>query len=166
MPTPTYTALANLTLTGTDSEVVFTSIPSGYRDLILIIGNMTSTAANTLYCRVNGDTGSNYGYMLALGTGSVTDSFGSTSTAAGLLLGAGAGIPSGTGTTCVAQFLDYSATDKFKTALSRFSNSAGEASMQTSRWASTTAINSLTLRVSPSGSFQSGSTFSLFGVIA
>lgn len=164
MPTNTYTALATLTLTGTDTEVVFASIPATYRDLILIIGNMTSTAANTLYCRVNGDTGSNYSYVYALGSGSATDSGQSTSTASGLLLGGLYGIPSATATTTVTQFLDYSATDKHKVSLSRYNSSSNETSMSAARWASTAAINSLTIRVAPSGSFQTGSTFSLFGI--
>jgi hypothetical protein len=166
MPTSTYTPLATITLTGTDSEIVFASIPSSYRDLILVIGNMTSSAANTLYCRVNGDTGSNYSYVFALGSGSVTDSNQSTSTGAGLLLGGLYGIPSATPTTTVTQFMDYSTTDKHKVSVSRYNSSSNETSMSAARWASTAAINSLTIRVAPSGSFQSGSTFSLFGVIA
>jgi hypothetical protein len=62
--------------------------------------------------------------------------------------------------------MDYSATDKHKTVLARHNNSAGEVSMSAGRWASNTAINSISLKVLPSGSFNSGATFSLYGVIA
>jgi hypothetical protein len=167
MPTPTYVPLATYTVTGSaDASVDFVSIPATYRDLILVIGNMTSTAANTLYVRLNGDTGSNYSYVFANGNGSSPSSNSSSSTAAGLLAGALIGIPSGTNTTTVMQLMDYSATDKHKTSLARYNNSAGEVAMVAARWANNTAVNSMTVRVAPSGSFNVGSTFSLYGIVA
>jgi len=164
MPTNTYTALATITLTGTDSEIVFTSIPNSFRDLILVVGNMTSTAANTFYLQANGDTASNYSWVTAWGTGSVTGS--ATLTNNGALIGAYTGLSTSTGQTTIVQLMDYSATDKHKTILARHNNSAGEVSMTASRWANTAAITSIALKILPSGSFNSGSTFSLYGVIA
>jgi hypothetical protein len=164
MPTNTYTPLATVTLTGSDSEIVFASIPTGYRDLILIVGNMTSTAANTFYLQTNGDTASNYSWVAAWGTGSGTGSASGTGT--GILIGGYTGLSTSTGQTTLVQLMDYSSSDKHKTVLARHNNSASEVLMSSGRWANTGAITSISLKVLPSGSFQTGSTFSLYGVIA
>ena len=162
MPTNTYTALATLTLTGTDTEVVFASVPNSYRDLVLVVGNMTATAANTFYVQLNGDTASNYSWVTAWGTGSGTGS--ATLTNNGALVGGYTGVSTSTGQTTIIQLMDYSATDKHKTVLSRHNNSAGEVSMTASRWANTAAVTQVNLKILPSGSFNSGSTFSLYGI--
>jgi hypothetical protein len=126
---------------------------------------MTATAANTFYLQANSDGGSNYSWVTAWGVGSGSGGS-ATLTNNGALIGAYTGLSTSTAQTTVVQLMDYSATDKHKTILARHNNSAGEVSMSASRWASNTAINSISLKVLPSGSFQSGSTFSLFGVIA
>lgn len=163
MPTNTYTALATITLGGTDSEVVFASIPATYRDLVLVVGNMTATSANTFYVQLNGDTASNYSWVTAWGPGS--GSGGSASlTNNGALVGGYTGVSTSTGQTTIIQLMDYSATNKHKTFLSRHNNSAGEVSMSAARWASNTAVNQVNLKILPSGSFNSGSTFSLYGI--
>lgn len=164
MPTNTYTPLATITLGSTTSTVTFSSIPATYRDLVLVVANMSATAANTFYLQANGDTASNYSWEVTWGSGSTTGSDALTNN--GALLGGYIGLSTSTGQTTLVQLMDYSATNKHKTFLSRHSNSAGEVAMSASRWANTTAINSITLKVLPSGSFNSGATFSLFGVIA
>jgi hypothetical protein len=164
MPTNTYTPLATITLGSTTSTVTFSSIPSTYRDLILVVGNMTATAANTFYLQANGDTASNYSWVAAWGDGSTTGSASLTNT--GALIGGYIGLSTSTRQTTLVQLMDYSASDKQKTILSRHNNSAGEVSMNAARWANNTAINSITLKILPSGSFNSGASFSLFGVIA
>lgn len=67
-------------------------------------------------------------------------------------------------TVAVVQVMDYSATDKHKTSLIRI-DSTNTTSAIAQRWASTTAVNSLTFSIG-SGVFAIGSTFSLYGVIA
>ncbi len=59
MPTATYIALANLTLTGTDAEVSFASIPATFRDLV-VITNVDGSTQTEMFVRLNGDTGNNY----------------------------------------------------------------------------------------------------------
>jgi hypothetical protein len=154
--------LATITLTGTDSEIVFASIPATFKDLILVVGSMTSTAANTFYLQMNGDTSSNYSWVTAWGTGSGTGSASLTNN--GNLIGGYTGVSTSTGQTTIVQLMDYSATDKHKAVLARHNNSAGEVSMSTSRWANTAAVNQINLKILPSGSFNSGTTFSLYGV--
>jgi hypothetical protein len=156
MPTPTYTALATVTLASTAASVTFSSIPATYRDLILVIQH--SGAGDSFTLRMNGDTGSNYSYVYMLGNGSTTSSI------AELKGEVGASYTGNIGNT-VIQIMDYSSTDKHKTALSRSNTAANNTRAVAYRWASTSAVNSAGI-VLNSGSFAIGSTFNLFGVIA
>jgi hypothetical protein len=168
VPTPTYTALATVTLGTAAASVTFSSIPATYRDLILVVSDLSATASNTLYARLNGDTGTNYSNVVALGDSTGVVSLSSASNSNGLFMGAGyQGLPTSGSSQSILQIMDYSATDKHKTGLSRY-GSAGksEVDMGASRWANTAAVTSLVVRIAPSGSFNSGTSFSLYGVIA
>ena len=154
MPTPTYTALATVTLASSAASVTFSSIPATYRDLILVFrGTLTTTAV--VGARANGDTGSNYTLVRMVGP---VVSSSHTETYFPLLY---SGSP--LNGLSIVQFMDYSATDKHKTALTRSGDfSADRVEAIASRWANTAAINSLTV----SSTFASGCTFNLYGVIA
>ena len=65
----------------------------------------------------------------------------------------------------IAQVMDYSATDKHKTFLTRESRTGAAVAAIASRWASTSAVTSLAV-IGDGGNFASGCTFSLYGVIA
>ena len=165
MPTMTYTPLATVTLGSSASSVTFSSIPATYRDLILVVGNLTGSATNSLYLRLNGDTGSNYSfvYMNAVSGGTVSSS---GTNNLGLFLGsANAGISSTERQTSIANIMDYSATDKHKTALARW-NQTAEVAAIASRWASTSAITSLQVYINGGATMGTGTTASLYGVIA
>ena len=162
MGTPTYTALANITLGSSASSVTFSSIPATYRDLVLeIVIQPSGTALDNVFLRFNSDSGSNYSYVEAFGTGSGTGS--PSGTLAYFFLGYHGGGTSSTqiGTTV----LDYSATDKHKTGLTRNDKSDQGTSMIASRWANTAAITSV-LVDSVAATFPTGSTFNLFGIAA
>ena len=160
MPTNTYTALATVTLGGSDSEIVFSSIPATYRDLILIAAGATSSSNTQIQMRFNSDSGSNYPYVQMYGEGGGAGSDTNTLTAVRAIMGgtSGAGV-------AVFQIMDYSATDKHKTVLNRENNlGISWTGARASRWANTAAITSISL-IPVSGSFASG-TYSLYGVIA
>ena len=158
MPTPTYTALATVTLGSAASSVTFSSIPATYRDLIFTWEGTNTGGGPGL--RFNGDTGSNYSYVIMRGP---------TFSEAGTLsfgLVYYIGYTSGNRGMATCQIMDYAATDKHKTVLVRHGgNNVGEVNANADRWANTAAITSMTV-VNPSGNFNSGSTFNLFGVIA
>lgn len=158
MPTATYIPLATITLSSTDSEIVFGSIPSGYKDLVLVADYNLTAGAQNMRIRTNSDTGSNYTYVEAGGDGS--SPFSSSNTYSFMY----AGYVNTTGRTMsVTHLMDYSATDKHKTALTRFNKSDNYTIMIASRWANTNAIN--TLSISPqTTTFTVGSTFSLYGI--
>ena len=166
MPTSTYVALATETLSGTATDVTFSSIPATYRDLILVFaGEGTNTVQNT-YLRFNSDTGSNYSNVDMQGNGSSASSVSATTTGAWFLI---------TGETlgqeqsnAISQIMDYSATDKHTTLLTRAnSNNPTGATVDAtaSRWANTSAVTSVQVFVT-SGSFAAGCTFSLYGIEA
>ncbi len=160
MPTPTYTPLATVTLASTAATVTFSSIPATYRDLRIMIAGTTSAGVNTVL-RFNGDTGNNYTGVLMSGNGSTATS---GTYGAGSLLYFGA-LWTTVGNTYV-DIMDYSATDKHKTILGRHSNAANEAGAHAGRWANTAAITSVTVLTASAATYSTGTTFSLYGVIA
>jgi hypothetical protein len=161
MPTSTYTPLATVTLGGSDSSITFSSIPATYRDLIMVI-NGSTTANADFGLRFNGDSGANYSFVYIGGAGSTSVS-GASASETQVVLDAYFWRSSERGLV-VAQIMDYSATDKHKTVLSR--NNVGNAGVDAfaNRWANTAAINSILLFTGQA--FATGTTISLYGVIA
>ena len=167
MPTNTYTALATLTLTGTDASIVFDSIPATARDLILVIGSVKSASGNpAVVARFNNDSGTNYPYVRMTGSGSGSGgSF--TDTQTYLNLAAAFGINTTENATIILQVMDYSATDKHRPVLVRSNLAGAGVEAIAGRWAnSANAISKIEVFNTSSISFASGSTFSLYGVIA
>jgi hypothetical protein len=163
MPTVTYKPLATVTLGGSDSDIVFSSIPATYRDLILVInGTVNFTGADSTLMRFNGDTGSNYSNVRMVGTGSAATAYADTATYAYI------GVPANSDRfSIITQIMDYSATNKHKTLLSRHGQASGWVTAHAGRWANTSAITSVTIMANASASvFSAGTTFSLYGVIA
>jgi len=167
-PVATYIPLQTITLGAAASSVTFASIPQTYRDLVLIFtpavtGGSSSTASS--YIRLNGDSGSNYSHVVARGDGSSTGSTSFTDT--GIDTRYYTNSPGSLGASITqVQFLDYSATDKHKSVLSRGNTAASGVNMTAARWANTAAITSIQI-VAPSGrSWLTGATLSLYGIEA
>jgi len=154
MPTPTYTPLATVTLGSSASSVTFSSIPATYRDLILVITGTVATSTN-LSISLNGDTGSNYTSVFASGNGSTSSSGTGTESSMDL-----ARLETAQRTNKI-EFMDYSATDKHTTALIRRATL-----MAAHRWANTSAVTSIVIAPIVATTFDSGTTFNLWGVIA
>jgi hypothetical protein len=160
MPTPTYTALATVTLGSSASSVTFSSIPATYRDLVLVhAGTSSNGSLNSLLLRFNGDSGSNYTLVYMEGNGSSANS----GTGSGTGVNAGFTVSSPVSNN-ITQIMDYSATDKHKTVLSRKNTSSSNANAQASRWANTAAITSIVCTVDSGATFSTGSTFNLYGI--
>jgi hypothetical protein len=155
-----YTALANVTLGSSASTITFSSISGSYRDLILIGQGFSSTASG-INIRYNGDSGSNYNQIVMFGDGGSASSS-SSSSQTSYQVGR---FDSSTLADFQANIMDYSATDKHKTTLHRYNSAAVLTAARAGRWASTSAITSFVLSLD-SGTFNSGSTFALYGVSA
>src|SRR5436190_19648946 len=69
IPGAAITLITETVLGGTSSNVSFTSIPSTYRDLIVVVrgrGDKSASASCEVRLRMNNDTGSNYDYQMGL----------------------------------------------------------------------------------------------------
>jgi hypothetical protein len=160
MPTQTYRPLATVTLGSAVNSVTFSSIPATYRDLIFVISGTLVSGGSDTQLRVNGDSGSNYNRVYMFGNGSTTESGASSNQPQFLPWNA-----STTQSNAIGQLMDYSATDKHKTLLSRQDLTTVGVSAQAQRWANTAAITTLAFSVSGTN-YAIGTTFSLYGVIA
>lgn len=161
MPTPTYTPLANITLGSATASVTFSSISQSYRDLVMVL--FTKHTGNFDYTRVriNSDATSIYSHVTMRGTGSATGS--STSTENGIYAMLAISEVNTNFLTCKLDFLDYSATDKHKTVLLRADQPTSATNTEAVRWASTSAISSLTI-ASNGSTFVAGTTMALYGI--
>jgi len=156
--TPTYTAIASITLGSSASSVTFSSIPQDYRDLIIVVGANIDVSSDILMT-LNGDTtDTNYQMVRFRGDGSVAASQSNNDRQIGVNR-AGAG-------TETIQIMDYSATDKYKTSGIRNSytgGSPGQVVMVSSTYKSTAAVTNVKIEKS-ANSYLTGSTFALFGI--
>jgi len=162
MPTPTYIPLQTITLGSAASSVTFASIPQTYRDLVLVSSSKMTTASYSIL-NLNGNTSTVYSSVNMAGDGSSTDSGSVTqskfypnyrfneSTSEFML--------------SQIQFLDYSATDKHKSALARANLAGSVVNAWAGRWANNDEITSIAIAAN-SGNFAIGSTFSLYGIEA
>jgi uncharacterized protein YdbL (DUF1318 family) len=164
MPTSAITALATITLGGSQANVTFSSITSSYRDLMLVIAS-TSASTEEIVMQINSDTGSsNYWQVAMRGTGSAASSYNYAAANTYITLG----VNSYSQTTPVfnsqINILDYSATDKHKTILIRNNDSVNGVEANAARWASTSAITSIKIYGRFSVNFTAGTTMTLYGI--
>jgi hypothetical protein len=159
------TALASITLQEASASVTFSGIPQNYRDLVLETQTRTVSGTDLALVRFNGQ---NTGYSTVLMRGNGSDAVSST----------GGGVSDSTfinysteptatvSSTSIMNILDYSATDKHKTALVRGDNASDATEALVSRLAIATAINTILIQMGGGLSFATGSTFDLYGRIA
>ena len=161
MPTPTYDLIASNVLTSSASSVTFSSIPATYRDLVLVIDAKAVTTKD-IFVRLNSDTGSNYSQVYMFGNGSTAGS--GTNSGTSMYLTAQYATSTGASLS-ITQFLDYSATDKHKTVLSRGGETSQGVDAWATRWANTAAINTILIGLG-ANNFASGSSFYLYGIVS
>lgn len=163
MPTPTYDLIASTVLTTNSASVTITPIPS-YRDLVLVINAKILAGTGQNQIRINSDTGTNYSNVSVEGNGSSPRSdFSSPNSYIYINVNNG-DMYTGFSTTLV-HFIDANQS-KHKTVLSK-GGSLGTNSgigFTASRWNNTSAIS--TLLIEGSATYATGSSFTLFGVVA
>ena len=163
--TATYALIESRTLGSTTTTVTFSSIPSTYTDLLLVI-NASSTSTNNHYVRAgNGsiDTAGNYSSTIVYGDGTSAGSSRFSNNTDGMYVGQG----STSMFTNILHFQDYSNTTTFKTGLFRAGvvTSGGWVSAASGLWRSTSAINTIEYRTA-AGNLNVGSNFKLYGIKA
>jgi hypothetical protein len=166
MPTPTYIPLATTTLSSAVTTVTFSSISQSYRSLVLVVQAVrSSTGESGIFVRLNNDTGSNYSFVNIEGYG--TSAVRNSGTARDRMYGSWVTNPfwgNGTIGNSIWNFEDYSASDRYKAALTRTNNGTLVTYASINKWLSTSAVTSISIALDNSGLFGSGSTFSLYGI--
>lgn len=164
----TYTPIATTTLSNSSSTLyTFSSIPSTYTDLVLVFNGTATTNGNTLFARFNGDTASNYSWTYMYGSGTAAGSSRSNNNSNGILMGGNnTGLSSTINSVIVLQIQDYNNTTTYKTALSKFTLAPQEGiNVTVGTWRSTSAINSITIRMDLNN-LNTGTVISLYGITA
>jgi hypothetical protein len=162
MPKKTYTQVNSITLAAGTSSITFSGIPQNYRDLIIVHNNFgtSNNDANSNFV-FNSDTGSNYSRIYAFYEGSSSTPVSGSGTGTSLQV---FGLRTTAGVS-ISHIMDYSATDKHKTVLTRTNTPDHLVWMSAGKWGSTSAINSIQLNAF-SGNFAIGSVISLYGIEA
>jgi hypothetical protein len=125
---------------------------------LILVGTGAATSAAGIAVRYNGDTGSNYFRVYMQGTGS-----GSGASAADTQNRLFISGWNTTNNNVIHQIMDYSATDKHKSSLSRGNTPDAELFAKAGRWNNTAAITSITLLLD-ANNIAAGSTFNLYGI--
>ena len=149
----TYTPIATTTLGSAAASYTFSSIPSTYTDLILVVTAGNSAGANySGTIQFNGDTGTNYSYTEVYTSGSSALSYRATNSTL-------------TAAPAIIQVQNYSNTTTYKTALAR-AGTGTSVEMVVGLWRSTSAINSIKVLSEGATNFIVGSTLTLYGISA
>lgn len=163
-----FESIASVNPTSGATSITFSSIPQTYQHLqIRYIGKSTigTTGTYSLDMQINGDTGSNYAWHLLEGDGASTNAANKTGEPdipIGRVSRAGEN-PFGVG---IIDVHDYSSTAKNTTVRSFVGadfNGSGTIQLRSGLWLNTNAVTSITLFGT---SFNSNSTFSLYGIKA
>lgn len=158
MPTPTYDLIASYTASSNVTNITFSSIPQSYKNLVLV-GNLKVTAGasypgirpNDDYNGISYVTMSNYG----------GSPYSEAASATGFQVGLSTYIYVNEIGLFQLYIFDYT-SDKYKTAISRFSNSSRGVELTTNSWPVTSAITSL---VVGGATWVTGSSLQLYGIV-
>ena len=163
----TFEPIATTTLGSAAATITFSSIPSTYTDLRLVLVGKTTATVNP-YMRFNLDTGANYSVTRIYGNGTTaasTRSSGDTS----FNLDNNSNFDTAQPTLLTVDIFSY-AGSTYKTCLCTISadkNGSGTITNVVGLWSSTSAINSVRILNSAGASqnFDNGTTATLYGIL-
>jgi hypothetical protein len=160
----TYEPIATTTLGSAAADITFTSISGTYTDLRLVFEGAAVSSGVDIFCQINSDTGANYSHTRLTGNGSAASSSSGTSLA--YMRFSDGGSPQTTNDSLTKiDFMNYSNTTTFKTAINRADNANRGMDAIVNLWRSTSAITSIKLYLS-SGNIASGAIATLYGIKA
>jgi len=153
----TYTPIATSTLTSAAATFTFTSIPSTYTDLIIVLNGAITSGLSSLGIQYNSN-GTGYSYTRLQGNGTTASSSRATGDDA-------VGFVAQDSCMTTIQINNYSNSTTYKTAISRTNSnysSDGRTGSYVSLWQNTAAITSI--RLATSSTFVAGTNFTLYGI--
>jgi hypothetical protein len=168
----TYEKIATNTLGSNTATVTFSSIPSTYTDLFLVInGGVTNAGGYSMVVVVNGDTSgsyANYSETTMAGQGSSgSSSRFSGGTSKPIFINYQIGFSTDIKTVARLNFMNYSNSTTKKTVLIRGDRGLYGTEAAVALWSSTAAITTLDISAqSGGGNLISGSSFTLYGIKA
>ena len=163
----TYEKIATNTLGSDTANVTFSSISGSYTDLVLTVAKLTSTTSSPYLCfQFNSDTGTNYSATILEGNGTTASSNRWSSEPQ---IYTGYNVASGTSSDgmVITNFQNYSNSTTYKTTLTRtaiLGSSFPGTGAVVGLWRSTSAITSIKI-FQNAGNLNSGSTFTLYGIL-
>lgn len=157
----TYEPIATQTASGSSATISFTSIPSTYTDLILVV-NGSLSAGNNTRMRLNNDTSADYSMTVLAGDGTNASSYRDSSqtsfsypgfydTAMGMN---------------IFHFQSYSNTSINKTFLQRNSKASNQAQAAVGLWRISSAINQIDFYTASGATWTTSTTATLYGIRA
>jgi len=159
----TYTPIATTTLASAASSYTFTSIPATYTDLVLIVSGTVST--NGQIClQFNSNTATNYSATAIYGNGSSAGS--ARDSDDNNMVGAFGFFDTTAVSTSIVSIMNYSNTTTFKTAIGRGNSTPLYVHAGVGLWRQTSAINEIKAFVTGGYNWSTGTTFTLYGILA
>lgn len=160
----TYTPIATTVLGSGVANYTFSSIPSTYTDIILVIAGAGASSGGNIVLQFNGDTASNYSTTILYGDGSSAGSARVSSTSSMNIGDLDASNQSNT----LINIMNYANSTTYKTALSRANrlNAGAAVAAKVGLWRSTSAINSIKVFLSSGDNFLIYSTLTIYGITA
>jgi len=162
-------AIATQTLGSSAASITFSSIPSTYTDLRLVVtGHQTGTGGAVMYLQFNSDTATNYSATEIRGNGSTVASSRGTSTA-NMRIGfiQDDSVSSSYISVSTVDIFSYTGST-YKTALGTGdadANGSGTVGNFVGLWRSTSAITSITILPVSGNTWTAGTTATLYGIL-
>lgn len=158
----TYEPINRATVTNTSTTTItFSSIPSTYTDLVLVLFGGIDPSAAEFSLRMNGDTGNTYSTTRLRGNGSTL----ATDRQANIdyihIGSPGNSLAVGNS---IVNIFNYANTTTFKSVIARSNNTTRDIIQTAGVWRNTSAITSLSVQAGPI--FTNGSTLALYGITA
>jgi len=161
----TYEPIQTYTLGSAQATISFTSIPSTYTDLRLVMtGTVTASAGSAFAMRYNSDTATNYSYIAFYGNGSSAQGYDNAASITAIIMTANfrTTIP------VLATFdINSYAGSNYKNTLITYSYddgaSGGLVTREAAMWRNTAAINRIDITTT-STTYAAGTTVTLYGI--
>ena len=151
------------------NTITFSSIPQTFTHLQIRLSMIGASGGSNIVANFNSDTGTNYTWHELQGQGTVASAYSRTAQTYSRWFGRNVSASSTAPTAIIADILDYTNTNKYKTVrdlAGMDANGSGEVSLTSSLWMNTAAITSITVKTHDGVNYASGTKIALYGVKA
>ena len=165
----TYEPIATTTLVSNQSTITFSSIPSTYTDLRLVLSAAGLSSADLISFRIGGNTSTIYSITRLRGDGTTATTSRMSGTGVTFWQPVNALITASIPFMITLDIFNYSNTSTYKTGLINYSadeNGNGNIAQVVGLLRSTNAINNIEIRTNNGYSYTTGTTATLYGIKA